>query len=526
MSDGKMNRVERYRDNRLRASDSKIVKIKTEHNGTSVVKFIATLFLVFLQLGIIISLNFFFAMGFKWYVAFLAVVSVITAVTVLSSHRSGQAKAVWVLFILIFFEFGFVIYFMSNDRIMYRRARKRHRQIYERTSSYVKPFALPDTSDDVLLNCRYLNNSGGFVPYTNSKLKYFSSGATLFDDVLEKLKTAEHFVFIEFFAITDGVLLNRVLAILQEKIKAGVKVRIIYDDVGSRGLSLKMRKRIRKMGCELKVFNRLLSRFTFALNYRDHRKIIVIDGKVAYTGGSNMADEYINEKRMYGYWKDTGLRVEGDAVDAFTITFLRQWEYIVKLSENYDEYINKYEKLPVGGVVLPYAGGPEFEHSVCKNVYENAISGARDKLYIMTPYFIPDDSISQDIINAALSGVDVRIVLPSVPDKWYVYLLTKDNAERLIKYGVKVYYVDDCFVHSKVLLTEKCAVIGSVNFDMRSFYQQFENAVLTDDESVRGQVEKDFESTFENSTFIQKPQKNGIAKSVLITALRIVSPLM
>jgi cardiolipin synthase len=144
----------------------------------------------------------------------------------------------------------------------------------------------------------------------------------------------------------------------------------------------------------------------------------------------------------------------------------------------------------------------------------------------MTPYFIPDDSISQDIINAALSGVDVRIVLPSVPDKWYVYLLTKDNAERLIKYGVKVYYVDDCFVHSKVLLTEKCAVIGSVNFDMRSFYQQFENAVLTDDESVRGQVEKDFESTFENSTFIQKPQKNGIAKSVLITALRIVSPLM
>jgi cardiolipin synthase len=519
-------RMERFRDRRSRASDSKVVKIKTEHNGMSMVKFLLTLALVFLQLGIIISLNFFFAIGFKWYIAILAIVSVITAVSVLSSHRSGQAKAVWVLFILVCFEFGFVIYFMSNDKIMYRKSRKRHRKIYARTEKYVTPYVQPNASDDVLLNCRYLYNSGGFVPYTNSRVKYFPYASALFDDVLENLKSAEKFVFMEFFAITDGVLLNRVLSILEDKMREGVTVRIIYDDVGSRDLSLKMRKRIRKAGGEIKVFNRLLSRFTFALNYRDHRKIIVIDGEVAYTGGSNLADEYINEKRMYGYWKDTGLKIEGDAVDGMTISFLRQWEFIVKKEEDYVKYLNYYRIFPTGGVVLPYVGGPEFEHSVCKNVYENVISGAREKLYIMTPYFVPDDSLTQDIINAALSGVDVRIVLPSVPDKFYVYLLTKDNAEKLIKYGVKVYYVEDCFVHSKALLTEKCAVVGSVNFDMRSFYQQFENSVLSDDEGVRADLEKDFNNAFDDSVLMQKPQKNGIFKSVLITALRIVAPLM
>jgi cardiolipin synthase len=270
----------------------------------------------------------------------------------------------------------------------------------------------------------------------------------------------------------------------------------------------------------------LLSRFSFALNYRDHRKIIVIDGNVAYTGGTNLADEYINEKRMYGYWKDTGLRLEGDAVDGMTLAFLRQWEYIVKKPVNYGEFMCRYEKFEEGSTVIPYVGGPEYEQPICKSVYENIISSARKKLYIMTPYFVPDDNITQLIINAALAGVDVRLVLPEVPDKLYVYLLTKDNAERLLKHGVKVYYVQDAFVHSKVLLTENCAVVGSVNFDMRSFYQQFENSVITDDKTLLADVDADFLQAFADSRQQLKPQRNGIIKSVAITALRIVGPLM
>lgn len=518
--------LENRKKSRRKSNDYRMVRIRTEHNGFGFLKTLLTLLLVFLQLGIILSFNFFFAIGLSWYLTLLAVISLFTAVSVLSSHRSGQAKAVWVFFILVFFVFGFVVYFMSNDRIMYRRARNRHKKIFERSGEFVKPYADPQTENGVLTNCRYLYHSGGFVPYSNTAVKYFSSGSAMFDDVIERLKSAEKFVFMEFFAVADGVLLNRILDVLKEKMERGVDVRIIYDDMGSRVLSLKTRKKIRQAGGQIRVFNRLVSRFTFALNYRDHRKIIVVDGKCAYTGGCNLADEYVNEKRMYGYWKDVGLRLDGEAVDAMTLAFLRQWEFIVKKPVDYGAYLRLSEKHANSCTVLPFTGGPEFEHPICKSVFENAISAAKKKLYIMTPYFVPDDSMTGYIVNAALSGVDVRIVLPSVPDKFYVYLMTKDNAEKLTKYGVKVYYMEDAFVHAKVLLNENCAVIGSANFDMRTFYQQFENAVLCNDKQLLEEVEADFERTFRDSRAVTSPQKKSLPCAVAVSALRLVAPLM
>ena len=298
------------------------------------------------------------------------------------------------------------------------------------------------------------------------------------------------------------------------------------NDVGSRAFSHAMRKKMRAAGAQVRVFNRLLSRFTFAMNYRDHRKIIVIDGKIAYTGGSNVADEYINEKHMHGYWKDTGLRIEGEAVDSFTLFFLRQWEFITNKKCEYIPYMGHYERFSSPYVAAPYVDGPEYELTICKSVFENVISSARERLYIMTPYFIPDDSVTKCIINKALSDVDVRIILPSVPDKYYVYLVTRDNAEKLIKHGVKIYYLRDSFVHSKLAINETCAVVGTVNFDMRSFYQQFEDALLTDDQNVLAQINADFENTFPDCDNPQKPAKNGLVKTVAIALLRLVSPLM
>jgi cardiolipin synthase len=409
---------------------------------------------------------------------------------------------------------------------MYKRARKRHWRIYEKTAKYSKEYKEPSACEDVLVNCRYLHNSGGFVPHNNTDIKYFPSATRMFDDVIQKLKSAQKFVFIEYFAISDGVLLQRILNVLLDKMKKGVDVRIIYDDMGSRALSLKTKRLIKKAGGQIRVFNRLMSKFSFALNYRDHRKIIVIDGKVAYTGGCNLADEYINEKRMHGYWKDAGLRMCGEVVDEVTLTFLRQWEFILKKPIEYQGFLGLYDRIERDSVVLHYVGGPEFEHPICKSVYENVICCAKKKLYIMTPYFVPDESIMQDIINAALAGVDVRLVLPAVPDKMYVYLLTRDNAEKMTKYGVKVYYVEDAFVHSKVVLSESCAVIGSVNFDMRSFYQQFENSVLTDDKKLLSDVENDFERTFADCKLVEKRQKRGLFNKIAVSVLRIVGPLM
>ncbi|MGN0818065.1 MAG: phospholipase D-like domain-containing protein, partial [Candidatus Coproplasma sp.] len=403
-----------------RSPDTKLVKIRTEHNTLSTVKTLLTAFLVLLQLGLIVGLSFIPVLGAGWYLLIPGAISIFTAFSVLSSHRSTQSKAVWVLFILVFFCFGFLIYFMSNDKYMYARPRKRHREIFKRSGQYVKPYAEPDTDADFKQVCRYLHNSGGFTPCTGTDLQYFPSGASLFDDVLERLESAEKFVFIEYYAIADGVLWKRIWDVLERKIAQGVEVRIIYDDVGSRMFSRKTRNMMKKAGAQVRVFNRLLSRFTFAMNYRDHRKMFIIDGKTAYTGGSNIADEYINEKHMHGYWKDSGLRLDGEAVDSMTLFFLRQWEFIVRKKCDYSPYFNNFERTENSAAVMPYVGGPEYEQAICKSVFESVISSAKERLYIMTPYFTPDESVMQHLVNKALSGVDVRIILPSVPDKYYV----------------------------------------------------------------------------------------------------------
>lgn len=518
--------IEDKRRTGRRSPDTKMVKIRTEHNTLSTVKTLLTAFLVLLQLGIIIGLSFIPALGSGWYLLIFAAISVFTAFSVLSSHRSAQAKAVWVLFILVFFCFGFLVYFMSNDKYMYARARKRHKDIFKRSEGLVKPYSDVQCDAELKQISRYLNNSGGFVPYSGTDLQYFPSGASLFDDVLERLEKAEKFVFIEYYAIADGVLWNRIWSVLERKIGEGVEVKIIYDDVGSRVFSRRTRKMMKNAGAQVRVFNRLLSRFTFAMNYRDHRKMFIIDGKTAYTGGSNIADEYVNEKQMHGYWKDSGLRLDGEAVDGMTLFFLRQWEFITKKKFDYSPYLGQAENTQNTSAVVPYVGGPEYEQSICKSVFESVISSAKERLYIMTPYFTPDESVMHLLAVKALSGVDVRIILPSVPDKYYVYLLTRDNAEKLKKYGVKIYYMNDSFVHSKLVTTEKYAVVGTVNFDMRSFYQQFENAVVSDDEKLVCDLRDDFERTFADSERYEKPQKNGLLKTLAIALLRFVAPLM
>ena len=519
---------DRSRRRRQRFTEDKLVKLRTEHNNIGVFKTLLAAFLILAQLGIIIALGTLpiFTAALGWYLLVLILISIFTAFSVLSSHRNNQAKAVWVIFILVFFFCGFIIYFMSNDKYMYARARRRHKQIFARSEKFMPKHDGVNVSPDASQTCSYLNNAGNFSSYNNTRLQYFPSGAQLFDDVIENLKSAQSFVFIEYYAISDGVLLNRIWDVLRQKVKSGLDVRIIYDDVGSRAFSHAMRKEMRDAGAQVRVFNRLLSRFTFAMNYRDHRKIIVIDGKIAYTGGSNVADEYVNEKHMHGYWKDTGLRMEGEAVDSMTLFFLRQWEFITKQKCDYSPYFGLYDRFESPGAVTPYVDGPEYELTICKSVFESVISSAREKLYIMTPYFIPDDSVVQSLINKALSGVDVRIILPSVPDKYYVYLVTRDNAEKLIKYGVKIYYLRDSFVHSKLVITENCAVVGTVNFDMRSFYQQFEDAVFTDDMSVVAAISQDFENTFPDCDKPAKAARNGLVKTVAIALLRFVSPLM
>ena len=517
-----------------------VIRLKTERRGIGKLKAMSILFVALLQLGVLITLHTLVAAAFRGYLIFSVVMDILTCLYVLASDKNGRSKAVWIMLILVLFPVGFLIFFLSDERIFFRSSRRRYRAILQSSSGMLTGCSCKDMPETTARACTYIKNATGYVPYKNTSAEYFPSGAGAFDDMIERCASAEKFIFLEYFIVAGGMLFDRLFSVLKERAAAGVDVRVIYDDMGSSGkLSGKLKREVRASGIQLYAFNKLVPMYKIAMNYRDHRKITVIDGRFAYTGGINISDEYVNERRLYGYWKDNAVRIEGDAVQGFTLMFLRQWEFVTKKPSDYSPFMyaggGKFPE-PVssgdvcgasGGTFLPYASGLEYAAPVARDVYAGAISQAGERLWIMTPYFVPDDTITNMLASKALSGVDVRIVLPGVPDKAYVYLISLDNADKLMSSGVKVYTMTDAFVHTKSVLTEKCAIIGSANFDLRSFFQQYENALYTDDAGVMRGLEQDFLQTFPECT-----QRNyasvqpGPVRSLLISLLQIFSPLM
>lgn len=503
-----------------------VVAIKTESNY-GVLKTFLVVFLIVLQFGAMLYLQNYLFNVFNWFMALSIVMTIVFCVVTLSSRRTGQTKATWIFFMLLCFTFGWMIFLISNEKIMFGRNKKKYNKIFSKTKLEGNVENLNTLSPSVRNDCVCLRDYGDFPIYTDCDAKYFPTGAELFDSVIDDIKSAKKYIFLEFFIISNGVLLDRILDVLAEKVKENVDVRIIYDDMGSHHtISYKTKKQIKKMGIKLYPFNKLVPVFNLALNLRDHRKIVVIDGKIAYTGGTNLADEYINEKRTHGYWKDGGIKVSGESVNTFTLAFLRQWEFITKTSENYDNYLLPIsKKRECREVVVPYVSGPDYKHNLARDVYENLIAGANEKIYIMTPYFIPDETLFNMLKNKTQSGVDVRIVLPKVPDKKLVYLVSLDNADRLTHYGVKVFVMENSFIHSKVVLTENACVVGSINVDQRSLYQQFESAVYTNQGNIMKSVDADFVETIERCS-VHTHKANGLFKTALTYVLRIISPLM
>lgn len=511
-----------------RSPDARVVKVRTEGKRFGIVKTLAAGLIILGQLALLLLIYLGLLNSFKWYMVVAALLSFLCCLHVISGIKTGQSRAVWVLFLMVFSSFGYIFYILSSEDVFFYHSKRRYKKIFARTAEFNGDnVAAKNLAPAVQKDAEFLWRTGNFKVYENSRLKYYSSGTQMFDAVISALENAEKFIFIEFFIISDGVLLNSITEILCRKVKAGVEVRIICDGLGShRTLSFKTRKKLRKAGVKLLFFNRIMPHFTFALNLRDHRKIIVVDGKVAFSGGCNLADEYVNAKRMHGYWKDAGIKTEGDAVDGITLLFLRQWEFLARKQEDYSHYFGFYDKFEKGGAVVPYADGKDYKASIGKGVYDNIISGARERLYIMTPYFVPDETTFNMMYSQALSGVDVRLVLCGVPDKAYVYLVTLDNAQRLVKSGVKVYIMRHAFVHSKVMLSENCAAVSSVNIDLRSYFNQFENGVYTDDEGVKKDILSDFENTFNACDLLEESKRKNPFKRFVSGLLRLFAPLM
>jgi len=374
-----------------------------------------------------------------------------------------------------------------------------------------------------------LINRTKFVISKNNKVTYYNFGEKFYPELLKELKKAEKFIFMEYFIVNKGVMWNGILDILKEKAKNGVDVRIIYDDMGSISmLTTKYPKELASYGIKCIPFNKITPFKGIFMNNRDHRKMTIIDGKVAFSGGVNLSDEYININSKLGVWKDNGIKIVGDGIWNLTVMFLTMWNANIKTDTSILKFKHDFKnQIKNDGYVVPYGVGPFHPDLIGEDVYLNMINSAKDYLYIMTPYLIIDSEMVNSLIRAAKRGVDVRIIVPGIPDKKIVYTQTTSFFKILHDSGVKIYKYRKGFVHSKVFLSDDIrAVVGTINMDYRSLYLHFENGIYLENNSEIKEIISDFEETLEDCHKLgNKDVKVGFFKNLWQAILRLFAPL-
>lgn len=463
---------------------------------------------------------------------------VATALYIINQWGNPAYKIVWTFVILLFPVGGLTIYFVFGRSRMTRRTRERmeakHREI---APLLPRNQELEDEiyrrSKSVGRQSKYITEWSDFPVYSNTSVGYYRCGEELFPDMLRDLRGAKHFIFLEYFIIADGVMFGEILKILREKVSQGVDVRLIYDDFGCvTTLPHKFFRQMRELGIQCEVFNPLRPIMSIIMNHRDHRKILVVDGVVGYTGGMNLADEYINRKERFGYWKDNGVRLEGEAVWSFTLMFLETWHCLRRTSEDYEKYHPRiYQKEPfkADGYVQPYGDSPLDSEKVGENVYMNIIGHARDYVYIFTPYLILDNEMLTYLRNAAKRGVDVRIVTPDIPDKPIIFWMSQSYYQRLLECGIRIYQYKPGFLHAKSFVCDdRIATVGSINMDFRSLYLHFECGVWMYGSGAVEAVKADSLETIAQSREITVDMCRATpwVKRVVLSVLRLIAPLV
>lgn len=461
--------------------------------------------------------------------------SLFVALHIIKNKTKNAYKILWIFLILVFPVFGGMFYILIKIQSSTRKFRKAYELIEKRSNEF---FYLPDEAEEeaktelpqFAKQINYLQEFNHFPVYNHTSSEYFPLGEDMFEALVEELKKAEKYIFLEYFIIEEGKMWNTILDILEEKANAGVDVRLIYDDMGCFLLLPKdYADTLRRKGIKCRIFNPFRPFVETLQNNRDHRKIAVVDGKVAFTGGINLADEYINNIEKHGHWKDTAVMLKGNAAWSFTMMFLRLWSLCTGKTENYKEFFCETEELLENdGFIQPYSDSPVDEENVAENVYLHIINNAKDYLYINTPYLILDENISTSLILAAKSGVDVRIVTPGIGDKKFVHMATRSYYNDLIEGGVKIYEYEKGFVHSKIFVSDDLvATVGTVNLDYRSLFLHFECGVCIYKASVIENIKEDFLKTLENCREIKKNEYNGNTVTRLAgEILRLFAPLM
>lgn len=469
-----------------------------------------------------------------------AVSGIIVLLTVIHAANRDmvpETKLPWILCIVALGIFGVAIYLTFSSPRPGKKSRKRAAEIYACANRY-ESGSVPEERlekemhrwSDVSEALQTCNPSA--VVYEHTKTEYFPVGEAFRTQLIEDLNRAEKYIFMEYFIIKKGEFWGEILEILTRKAKEGVEVRFMYDDIGSMGcVDAFYPKKLQKLGIKCHKFAPFVPIISNVHNNRDHRKITVIDGKIGYTGGINLADEYVNINAPFGHWKDTAVRLEGEGVKGLLLMFLKLYNLSSKEPvEEFSPYIPKtYEKFEGQGFVQPYGSGPRpvYSRSVGEDVYINIVNTARRYVWFMTPYLIIDYRLREALVLAAERGVDVRLIVPHIPDKKVAFALTRSNYMALIRGGVKIYEYTPGFVHAKgVLSDDKAAVVGTINLDYRSFIHHYENAVFMFETSAVSQIKEDMLRTIEASSLQteEDARKNVVWRWVCQLA-RLFAPL-
>lgn len=427
-----------------------------------------------------------------------------------------------------------MLYFMFGSRKLKKKYVRRlndmrNQKYHSKTPALLQQ--LREKAPIIESQARMLTDIADSNLFTNTTQAYFPLGEEMYPSLLRDLRSAEKFIFMEYFIIEEGVFWNSILEILKEKADAGVEVRLVYDDIGCMmTLPGNYDEFLRTFGIDAVPFSKLKGNADSEFNNRSHRKITVIDGRIGYTGGINIADEYINEKELFGHWKDVGLRLEGEAVRELTKLFLIDYGINVrKLPQPKHDYFPECS-VPEDGYVIPFGDGPVpiYERRVGKSVIENMLNHATRYFYAMSPYLILDDALCQAVENAALRGVQVKLILPGIPDKWLVKELAKSHYARLIKAGVEIYEYTPGFVHGKVYLADdELAMVGTINMDHRSLVHNFENGVWMYKCRCIERIKADFADTFAKCEFIDESKIHwNLTQRFIRAAVKVFAPLM
>ena len=508
------------------------METEKKKSGNSILRACIVAVSVLLQLGWLLLIVF----ELNRYSAYISLITgIIASLAVLrlySKDTNSAYKLPWIMLLMALPVMGLSLYLLTDAALSTKGIRRRMQTIRGKITGHLRQkadvLASLEKTDLALANqFRYISNFEKSPVYTNTAVKYYSHGSLAFADLKRDLEKAERFIFMEYFIIQDGICFNELRDILVRKAKEGVDVRLMYDDIGSIGLvNWRYARQLNREGIRCQVFNPAIPVLNLFMNHRDHRKITVIDGKVGYTGGYNLSDEYFGLRFPYGLWKDTGIRLEGEAVKNLTATFLELWTLTGREGEDFGRFLEVSHSVPASGYVQPFGDSPlDREHSA-ENAYINMISHAKRYVWLMTPYLIITDELRRALELAARRGVDVRILTPGIPDKKTVYAVTRSYYADLVRGGVRVFEYSPGFLHAKQCVCDgELAMIGTSNLDFRSLYLHFENDVLLCGCDAVGDMQADFLKTFDESREVTGQYRSRMLR-YWQCILRLFAPLL